>query len=54
MKSYIFQSILKDEFNAFLDLRHSQGFKDHNRYIWEYIDRYLTDSHATIYRSKRN
>lgn len=47
MKSYIFRSILKDEFNAFLDLRHSQGFKDHNRYIWEYIDRYLTDSHVS-------
>ena len=47
MKSYVFRSILKDEFNAFLDLRHSQGLKDHNRYIWEYIDRYLTDSHVS-------
>ena len=46
MKSYIFRSILKDEFNAFLDLRHSQGFKDQNRYIWEYLDRYLANSHV--------
>lgn len=46
MKSYIFQSILKDEFNDFLSLRRSQGIKDSNRYIWEYLDRYLLDSHA--------
>lgn len=45
MKSYIFRSILKDEFNEFLNLRHSQGFKDQNRYIWEYLDRYLVNSH---------
>lgn len=47
MKSYIFRSILKDEFNAFLALRHSQGFKDQNRYIWEYMDRYLTNSNVS-------
>ena len=47
MKSYIFRSILKDEFNAFLDLRHSQGLKNQNRYIWEYMDRYLADSHVS-------
>ena len=46
MKSYIFQSILKDEFNAFLNLRFSQGIKDQNRYIWEHLDRYLMNSHA--------
>jgi len=47
MKSYIFRSILKDEFNAFLALRHSQGFKDQTRYIWEYMDRYLTNSNVS-------
>lgn len=46
MKSYAFQSILKDEFNAFLDLRGSQGLKNQNRYIWEYLDKYLADTHV--------
>ena len=47
MQAYIFESVLKDEFNAFFCLRRSQGIKDQNRFIWEYLDRYLVNSHTT-------
>lgn len=44
MKNYIYSSVLKDEFQSFLAVRHSQGFKDKNRYVWESLDRYLSAS----------
>lgn len=44
MKNYIYSSVLKDEFRSFLAVRHSQGFKDKNRYVWESLDRYLSAS----------
>ena len=47
MQTYIFESVLKDEFNTFFSLRRGQGIKDQNRFIWEYLDRYLVNSHAT-------
>lgn len=46
MQAYIFESVLKEEFNAFFSLRRSQGIKDQNRFIWEYLDKYLVTSHA--------
>lgn len=46
MQAYIFESVLKEEFNAFFSLRRSQGIKDPNRYIWEYLDKYLVNSHV--------
>lgn len=46
MQTYIFESVLKEEFNAFFSLRRSQGIKDTNRFIWEYLDKYLVNSHA--------
>ena len=44
MKNYVYSSILKNEFESFLAIRHSQGFKDKNRYVWESLDKYLVVS----------
>lgn len=44
MKNYVYSSVLKDEFESFLAIRHSQGFKDKNRYVWESLDKYLAAS----------
>lgn len=50
MKNYIYTSVLKDEFNSFLALRSSQGYKDKNRFVLESLDKYLTESNQ---REKR-
>lgn len=44
MKNYVYSSVLKNEFESFLAVRHSQGFKDKNRYIWESLDSHLAAS----------
>lgn len=44
MKNYVYSSVLKDEFESFQAVRHNQGFKDKNRYVWESLDRYLAES----------